>query len=196
MKGQFTAESQKWPITLKGLVLIDHPTLPTLWCKPRGSVMRILDERKVAYESDSDLPSLYKTVAKALNLAPSQHSETIFKQILGGCTVVVEGLGALRNRLSDAHGQGKMPIKSLYSRGPRRGSLRAGSWSEQKSNAPLPRLSALLSHGWAEIQKPIQEAYPQTRIRFRAQSTYSVRGSCGIKITICKRSLRISDPLV
>lgn len=71
----------------------------------------ILDERKVAYQNDSDLPALYKLVAKSLNLSPSQHSETIFKQILGGCTAVVEGLGALRNRLSDAHGQGKRPVK-------------------------------------------------------------------------------------
>ena len=49
--------------------------------------------------------------AKVLNIAPSQHSEPIFKQILGGCTAVVEGLGALRNRLSDAHGQGKRPVR-------------------------------------------------------------------------------------
>jgi Abortive infection C-terminus len=108
----------------------DSETVHGLWTKamdrretdPEGAITlartllesvckHILDERKVAYEADSDLPGLYKTVAKALNLAPSQHSETIFKQILGGCTAVVEGLGALRNRLSDAHGQGKMPVK-------------------------------------------------------------------------------------
>jgi hypothetical protein len=71
----------------------------------------ILEERGVAYEADSDLPGLYKTAAKSLNIAPSQHSEPIFKQILGGCTAVVEGLGALRNRLSDAHGQGKRPVR-------------------------------------------------------------------------------------
>jgi hypothetical protein len=65
----------------------------------------------VAYEADSDLPGLYKMAAKSLNIAPSQHSEPVFKQILGGCTAVVEGLGALRNRLSDAHGQGKRPVK-------------------------------------------------------------------------------------
>jgi hypothetical protein len=71
----------------------------------------ILDEHGVAYEADSDLPGLYKMAAKSLNIAPSQHSEPVFKQILGGCTAVVEGLGALRNRLSDAHGQGKRPVK-------------------------------------------------------------------------------------
>jgi hypothetical protein len=35
----------------------------------------------------------------------------VFKQILGGCTAVVEGLGSLRNRLSDSHGKGKAPVK-------------------------------------------------------------------------------------
>ena len=108
----------------------DAETLHSLWTKamerresdPEGAITlartlmesvfkHILDERYVSYQNDSDLPALYKLVAKSLNLSPSQHSETIFKQILGGCTSVVEGLGALRNRLSDAHGQGKKSIK-------------------------------------------------------------------------------------
>lgn len=88
----------------EGAITLARTLLETV-CK------HILDEREVTYENDADLPSLYKVVAKSLNLAPSQHSETIFKQILGGCTAVVEGLGALRNRLSDAHGQGKRPVK-------------------------------------------------------------------------------------
>lgn len=67
----------------------------------------ILDEMKVAYEDNADLPTLYRHTAHALNLAPSQHTEQVFKQILGGCTAVVEGLGSLRNRLSDSHGKGK-----------------------------------------------------------------------------------------
>jgi hypothetical protein len=71
----------------------------------------ILDQESVVYPDDADLPKLYKTVANELNLAPSQHSESIFKQILGGCTAVVEGLGALRNRLSDSHGKGMRPVK-------------------------------------------------------------------------------------
>jgi hypothetical protein len=71
----------------------------------------ILDEADVPYEDDVDLPKLYKTAAAQLNLAPSQHTETIFKQILGGCTAVVEGLGALRNRLSDSHGKGPKGAK-------------------------------------------------------------------------------------
>jgi hypothetical protein len=71
----------------------------------------ILDERGVVYKNDADLPTLYKATSKCLNIAPSQHSEDVFKRILGGCTAVVEGLGALRNRLSDAHGTGKLAVK-------------------------------------------------------------------------------------
>jgi hypothetical protein len=72
----------------------------------------ILDERSIAYDDDTDLPKLYRFTAESLNIAPSQHSEKIFKQILGGCTAVVEGLGALRNRLGDAHGKGKKPARA------------------------------------------------------------------------------------
>ena len=71
----------------------------------------ILDELTVPYQSDADLPKLYRLVAESLRLAPSQHSEQIFKQVLGGCQAVVEGLGAARNRLSDSHGQGKKPVR-------------------------------------------------------------------------------------
>jgi uncharacterized protein YfkK (UPF0435 family) len=66
----------------------------------------ILDAASVTYEDSADLPKLYTLTAKQLNLSPSQHTEQLFKQILGGCQTVVEGLGALRNRHSDAHGKG------------------------------------------------------------------------------------------
>lgn len=71
----------------------------------------ILDDCGIVYQSDADLPKLYRLTAEQLKLAPNQHSEQIFRQILGGCTSVVEGLGAMRNRLSDAHGQGRQPSK-------------------------------------------------------------------------------------
>ncbi|MGO4332488.1 abortive infection family protein [Cupriavidus sp. M-11] len=71
----------------------------------------ILDEVSVDYGDSPELPHLYRLTSKALNLAPSQHTEDVFKQILGGCHSVVEGLGALRNRLSDAHGTGKRAVK-------------------------------------------------------------------------------------
>jgi len=71
----------------------------------------ILDDLSVAYEDTDDLPRLYRLTAESLNLAPSQHTEKVFKQILGGCTSVVEGLGALRNRLGDAHGSGRTRVR-------------------------------------------------------------------------------------
>jgi hypothetical protein len=74
---------------------------------------RILDEKAIGYEDDMSLPGLYKLVAQQLNLAPDQHTEKVFKQILGGCQTVVEGLGSVRNKLSDAHGKGKKAARPM-----------------------------------------------------------------------------------
>lgn len=71
----------------------------------------ILEEAYVKYDDSPDISKLYKQTAEQLNIAPTQHTEQVFKQILGGCTSVVEGLGALRNRLSDSHGRGKIGAK-------------------------------------------------------------------------------------
>lgn len=65
----------------------------------------ILSDLNVTFDEGADLRKLYGLTAQALSLAPDQYTERIFKQILGGCKTVVEGLGALRNRLSDAHGR-------------------------------------------------------------------------------------------
>jgi hypothetical protein len=66
----------------------------------------ILDRLGVPYSDAADLPELYSSVAKNLDLSPSQHTEQIFKQILGGCHSVVQGIGSLRNKLGNAHGKG------------------------------------------------------------------------------------------
>ncbi len=66
----------------------------------------VLDSTGEVYDDAAELPKLYALTAKQLNLSPSQHTEQLFKQILGGCQTVVEGLGAMRNRHSDAHGKG------------------------------------------------------------------------------------------
>ncbi len=51
--------------------------------------------------------------AKALNLAPDQHSEEPIKAILGGAMGLVNGIGTLRNRLSDSYGRGgRLPVKT------------------------------------------------------------------------------------
>lgn len=71
---------------------------------------RILDEAGEPY-GDDDLPKLYGRTAKILNLSPSQHTEEAFKAILGGCHAVVQNLGTLRNRIGDAHGQGRNPVR-------------------------------------------------------------------------------------
>lgn len=71
----------------------------------------ILDEQGIKYNDSAELPELYKEVAKSLNLAPEQHQEQIFKQILGGAASIVGGLGAIRNKLGDAHGKSKTSVK-------------------------------------------------------------------------------------
>lgn len=74
----------------------------------------ILDEGAspaTAYGPGDDLPKLYRAASEKLNLAPSQHTEEIFKQVLGGCSSVVQGLGSLRNKVGDAHGHGKRPVR-------------------------------------------------------------------------------------
>lgn len=58
-----------------------------------------------------DLPKLYSETSKLMKLSPSQHTEDTFKRILGGCQSVVENLGGLRNKISDAHGGGRMKIR-------------------------------------------------------------------------------------
>ncbi|PVY82775.1 abortive infection family protein [Pantoea ananatis] len=72
----------------------------------------ILDDMNVAYnDKNPDMSELYKAVSKELNLSSDQHSEPVFKQILGGCSSVVNGLGILRNRLGDSHGKNRRAIK-------------------------------------------------------------------------------------
>lgn len=48
-----------------------------------------------------------------MNLSPSQHTEQVFKQVLGGCHSVVQGLGAMRNRLGAANGKGSTAYRPL-----------------------------------------------------------------------------------
>jgi hypothetical protein len=72
---------------------------------------RVLDETSTTYTDRDDLPSLYRAVAMQLQIAPSQHTEDTFKRILGGAISVVEGLGSLRNKIGDAHGQGRRPVR-------------------------------------------------------------------------------------
>lgn len=71
----------------------------------------ILHDAGESWEEKDDLPILYKKLSKTLNLAPDNHTEQVFKQILSGCQSVVTALGALRNKLGDAHSIGPRRIK-------------------------------------------------------------------------------------
>lgn len=80
----------------------------------------VIDSSGQSYCEKDDLPKLYHQTALILNLAPSQHTEKIFKVILGGCQQVVNELGNLRNKIGDAHGHGeKRPTRP----GPRHAAL-------------------------------------------------------------------------
>ncbi|GHV72599.1 hypothetical protein AGMMS49928_29790 [Spirochaetia bacterium] len=71
----------------------------------------ILDSLDISYDESIDLPKLYSLAASQLNLSPQNHQEEIFKQILGSCQSVVNGLGSLRNKIGDAHGKSIRYIK-------------------------------------------------------------------------------------
>ncbi len=71
----------------------------------------IIEARGGSYGTSDDLPKLYRAAAENLSLAPDQHTEKVFKEILGSCQSVVNSLGALRNRLGDSHGTGRRPAK-------------------------------------------------------------------------------------
>lgn len=71
----------------------------------------ILSQQNISFGSSTDLSELYKSVAISLNLAPEQHQEGIFKQILGGASAIVNGLGQMRNKLSDSHGTDGLNLK-------------------------------------------------------------------------------------
>jgi hypothetical protein len=89
----------------EGAITVARTLLETV-CK------RILDECAISYTDKEDLPKLYSMAAKTLNLAPDQHTEEPIKIILGGAMNLVNGIGTLRNRLSDSHGRGgRLPVK-------------------------------------------------------------------------------------
>jgi hypothetical protein len=104
----------------------------------------ILDDAHKAYASDADLPKLWALASECLNLAPSQHQEEVFRAILGNCQSVVNYLGTIRNRIGDAHGQGRNPVKPK----PRHAELAVNlagtmasflvaTWQEQKTQLPV-----------------------------------------------------------
>lgn len=71
----------------------------------------ILHEAGESYQDKDDLPVLYRKLAKVLKLAPDEHTEQTFKQLLGSCQQIVELLGSLRSKLGDAHSPGPRKAK-------------------------------------------------------------------------------------
>jgi hypothetical protein len=55
----------------------------------------ILDQAGETWQEADDLPVLYRKLAKVLKLAPDEHTEQVFKQILGSWQSVVESLGCV-----------------------------------------------------------------------------------------------------
>ena len=73
----------------------------------------LTEAEDTTWKDNDDLPVLYRKLAKNLKLAPDDHTEEIFKSILGNCQSVVTSLGALRNKLGDAHSPGPKRARPL-----------------------------------------------------------------------------------
>lgn len=104
IRAEWEKAIQRKHVDPEGAITISRTLIETT-CK------YILDQKDISYEDTLELPKLYKLVANNINLSPDTHTEQVFKQILGGCQTVVEGLGSLRNKLSDAHGRKKSQLK-------------------------------------------------------------------------------------
>jgi hypothetical protein len=109
---------------------LDEPSVQAVWKKamdrretdPEGAITaarsllestckHILDELKIEYSNDADPSKLWSLCAEHLNLSPGQHTEQVFKAILGNCQSIVNNLAAIRNKVGDAHGQGKRAVR-------------------------------------------------------------------------------------
>ena len=87
----------------EGAVTLARSLLETV-CK------HILDDCSVAY-GDAEMPKLWALTSEQLNLLPSQHDDDAFRRILGNCQAVVDGIANVRNRVGDAHGRGRKPVR-------------------------------------------------------------------------------------
>jgi len=112
------------------LTSLDESSVHALWKKamdrrlsdPDGAITaarallestckHVLDELHVSYPDDADPAKLWALCAAQLNLSPDQHSEKVFKAILGNCQSIVNNLASIRNKVGDAHGQGKRAVR-------------------------------------------------------------------------------------
>jgi hypothetical protein len=94
-----------WQMALERRASDPTGAITSAWTLIETVCKHILDEQKVSYSDTDDLLRLYHLTADSLNLSPSQHTEQICRQILGGCQNVIEGLGAMQDRHSDTDGK-------------------------------------------------------------------------------------------
>lgn len=116
-------------IVSNGLKSYDAPAIQAVWSKaldrrmldPEGAVTaastlleevckHIIEDSGKTWNPKWNIPKLYAEVANTLNLSPSQHQEEIFKTILGSCQTIVQSIGSLRNKSSDAHAGGRLRV--------------------------------------------------------------------------------------
>jgi hypothetical protein len=82
----------------------------TAACSTVESVCKcILDELRQPPPSRQDISGLARAVCEHLRLSPDQEGlPQDIRQMLGGLSTVVGGIGALRTHVGDAHGRGKV----------------------------------------------------------------------------------------
>jgi len=103
--------NEQWEKALERRTLDPEGAITTARTLLESVCKYILEKHNIEYDEKWDLPKLYFHTAEILNLAPQQHSEDIFKQILGGCQSIINNLGSLRNKTGDAHGKSIKYIK-------------------------------------------------------------------------------------
>jgi len=66
----------------------------------------ILDDKREPYAADADLGVLFRSTRRILKLHADAGTDEILQRIIKGLNGAVQGIGMLRNRISDAHGKG------------------------------------------------------------------------------------------
>lgn len=109
----------------EALKQLDSSIIKQLWAKalqrkaddPEGAITAsrtlletlfkyILDQHGEDYGENPSLADLYYQVSNNLQMAPGQKSDKELRRICGAITVIIEGIGNLRNIYGDAHGKG------------------------------------------------------------------------------------------
>lgn len=65
----------------------------------------ILKKLSIPFVVDADLPKLCKLTISVLNVSPDPETKEAFMRIFNGSYTAIEGIGELRNKLSDSHGK-------------------------------------------------------------------------------------------